>query len=594
MLVLSIPAVQTKLGKYATKKVNEEFNTNINIGKVGLQFNGDVELKEIYIEDYKKDTLISIVELNTSILNFKKLYNGKLTFGDIDIEGLIMNIVTYKDEPETNLDVFVAKFDDDEPKKEKSDFLLSSSDLSIYDGTFRIINENKINPKVLEFTNLDVNTTNFLINGSDVSTRINTLAFNDSRGLRVENLSTDFAYTLQDMTFSKLNIKTSSSNVKGNLKFTYNREDLQYFTDKVIINATFVDTDVALNELNTFYNEFGKTQRAKFDVELSGTLNNLTATDLKLTTSSRSKIYGDIVFANLFNTADNNFAMDGNFTNLTSNYGDLKALLPNVLGEAIPSAFDLGEIISDLNLKKINDIDNASYKGNVVFKEFDLGTFLGDDKIKTTSLDLNVDGNGFKLENINTNLQGDIFELTYNNYTYKNIDVSGTLKNKVYNGILISNDKNFQLDFNGLADVSQKINKFDFVANVKHANLKVLNFVKNDSLAHFKGVVDMKMTGTTIDDAKGTITFKNTTYINENDSYIFDDFKITSSFQGEERTIDINSPDIIQGKLTGVFKLNEIGKLIENSLGSIYTNYQPHKISENQYVNFTSENTKKQ
>jgi len=51
VLVLSIPAVQTSLGKYATKKLNEDFGTNINIEKVGLQFNGDIELKSIYIAD---------------------------------------------------------------------------------------------------------------------------------------------------------------------------------------------------------------------------------------------------------------------------------------------------------------------------------------------------------------------------------------------------------------------------------------------------------------------------------------------------------------------------------------------------------------
>ena len=58
VLILSIPAVQTSLGKVRYRlAINEEFGTNINIGKVGLQFNGDVELKEIYIEDYRKDTL---------------------------------------------------------------------------------------------------------------------------------------------------------------------------------------------------------------------------------------------------------------------------------------------------------------------------------------------------------------------------------------------------------------------------------------------------------------------------------------------------------------------------------------------------------
>ena len=59
MLVLSIPAVQTKIGKYATDRLNQDFKTNINIDKVGLAFNGDVQIKGVLIKDYKLDTLIS-------------------------------------------------------------------------------------------------------------------------------------------------------------------------------------------------------------------------------------------------------------------------------------------------------------------------------------------------------------------------------------------------------------------------------------------------------------------------------------------------------------------------------------------------------
>src|SRR5690606_13703796 len=176
MLILSIPAVQTYLGKKVTTRINEEFGNNISIGRIGVQINGDVELKSIYIEDFKKDTLININELNTSILNFRNVINGKLTFGDIDIQDLTFNIKTYKGEPLSNLDVFIAKFEEDNPGETESEFLLSSSDVSIYDGKFPMINENLEIPNILELTDLNLNATNFLINGSDVSTRINTFA----------------------------------------------------------------------------------------------------------------------------------------------------------------------------------------------------------------------------------------------------------------------------------------------------------------------------------------------------------------------------------------------------------------------------------
>ncbi len=613
VLVLSIPFVQTSLGNYATKKLNNEFGTNINIDKVGLQFNGDVELKNIYIEDYKKDTLINIAELNTSILSFKNLYNGKLVFGDIDIIDLVFNIKTYKDTTDTNLDIFVAKLDGDNPEVKSGNFLLSSSDVSIYDGHFKLSDENRAVSKRLDFENLNINATNFLISGSDVSARINTLAFKDSRGVVVKNLMTNFSYTLTDMTFDNLNIKTPNSVLKGNLKFSYKREDLQFFEDRVIVSANFKDSNVLLNELNMFYDEFGNNQYARFSVDLSGTLNDLQTTNLRLNTSRNTRVYGDIKFKNLFSKEENDFYMDGKFNNLSSTYKDLTALLPNVLGQAIPSSFDrlgkfkimgqsqitastinadieintdLGFVDSKLEITKINDIDNSSYKGNIIFEEFDLGTLIEDPKVGNTSLNLNVNGTGFIAETIDTQVEGDVFDIIYNDYNYKKIKVAGNVKNRIFDGNLIANDKNLQLNFNGLVDFSGSIKKYDFAANVDYANLKALNFIKNDSISIFKSKVKMNMNANSYDDAYGRVLFRNTSYKNQKDTYYFDEFAISSRFDNDVRFIEINSPDIIKGSLEGKFVFKDIKKLFENSLGHIYTNYIPHEVTANQSIDF--------
>lgn len=613
VLILSIPAVQTSLGNYATKRLNEDFGTNINIEKIGLQFNGDVELKKIFIEDFKKDTLISIEELNTSILGINNLLNNKFTFGDIDIMGLIFNIKTYEGYKDTNLDIFVAKFDDEKPRKEKSDFLLSSSDVSIYDGLFKLSDENREKNKVLHFNDLNINATNFLIQGSDVSARINTLNFIDDKGLVMKNLMTNFAYTLTNMTFANLQIKTPKSVLKGDLKFLYNREDLQFFTDKVQVEASFRDSNVQLDELNMFYNEFGKNQFAKFDVDLSGTLNSLQADNLKVHTSRNTRIYGDVNFQNLFNKEADNFRMDGSFSNLTSTYKDLKALLPNVLGEAIPTSFDrlgtftivgntqvtssavnanieidteLGYVDSDLKITKVNDIDNAIYSGKIIFEQFDFGTFLDAPDVGKASLDFDVNGNGFITENVDTQVKGDVFEIEYNNYNYKKIKVAGNVRNNIFDGNLIANDKNLKLNFLGLVDFSELVNKYDFEAQVDYANLKALNFVEKDSIAIFKSTVKMNMNASNYDDAYGKILFTKTSYKNENDTYFFNKFDISSRFENDLRFIEINSPDIIQGDLRGRFRFKDLKKLFENSVGHIYTNYIPHQVETNQSIDF--------
>jgi hypothetical protein len=205
VLLFSIPAVQNKLGKYATDRINKDFSTNINIEKIGLQFNGDVELKNIYIEDYRKDTLVNIIELNTSILSFAKLFERKLTFGNVDVLGMTLNIKTYKDEDQTNLDVFVNKLNTDNPQPSDNVFLLSSSDISIINGKFKLSDENKETINLLEFNDLNINATNFLILGPKVNARINQLTFKDSRGVYVQNMTTNFSYSRTSMVFENLN-----------------------------------------------------------------------------------------------------------------------------------------------------------------------------------------------------------------------------------------------------------------------------------------------------------------------------------------------------------------------------------------------------
>ena len=63
--------------------------------------------------------ITAIIKINGKHVskNFKNLYNGKLVFGDIDIIDLIFNIKTYEGNRDTNLDIFVARFDDDNPRR---------------------------------------------------------------------------------------------------------------------------------------------------------------------------------------------------------------------------------------------------------------------------------------------------------------------------------------------------------------------------------------------------------------------------------------------------------------------------------------------
>lgn len=611
LLFFSLPIVQTSIAKKVTKRLNSDFGVNINIDRVGLTFSGDVSLKGVYIEDYKQDTLIHIEALKTSILSTRKAIEGTLEFGEIDLENLTFNIKTYKGERETNLDIFVAKLDTPKEDDTPSSFLLTATDINIEDGVFRLIDQNTDNPQVLFFSKLYTQVENFKIQGPNVSCHINELAFVDSRGIEMKQLRSDFQYTLNQMRFDKLQINTNDSHLSGFLVFDYRREDMARFTDKVKVKGEFKSSKVSFDEINLLYNQFGKGISSFFNTELSGTLNELSLTNLNLV-SDNTRIQGDLFFKDMF-TSKRPFYMEGDFTNLSSNYSQLKSLLPSLLGKTLPSSFEklgqftitgttaisetmidaqvtintkIGSSISDLTLTNIEDIDNASYEGMVSFQGFDLGEFLNDRSLGKISMRATVDGKGFIQENLNTEIIGKIDTLNFNKYRYRNIDISGVLKDQLFDGSVVANDPNFKFEFNGLADFSSGINDFNFKASVDYADLNVLNFVDRDSLSIFKGTIDIDINGNNMDNMAGIVAFKNTYYKNQNDEYFFKNFKVTSSFKDSIRTMTINSPDIIEGELSGNYSFKQFDKLVQNSIGSIYANYSPYEVDSGQFLDF--------
>lgn len=605
--------MQTKIAKKATNSINSEFGTNINIERVQFSpFTLGATIKEIYVEDYQKDTLFYIQKLSTSILSIRNMTNGRLEFGDIDVDGLLFKLKTYEGERDTNLDVFVDKLDDGEPRKPGTPpFFMSSSEINLYESKFLLIDENLENKEVLRFKDLTVNATDFQILGPEVGMRVNDLSLLSKRNLRLEKLSTDFKYTKQQMRFDSLQIKTKESILKGNLQFDYNREDFRDFLNKVNVKASFEESAVAFNEINAYFDEFGKDKTATFSSKVSGVLNDLLVEDLILL-SDNTGVRGDFNFKNLFKQEEP-FIMTAKMDNVTSSYYQLRGLLPNILGKSIPTSFQkfgqftirgdaeitdssldvqvnlntaIGSSYSDLQMTNINNIDDASYRGFISLIDFDLGDFIDNDKFGKTTLDVNVEGRGFVADYLNTEAIGEVYSIDFNNYTYKDVKLSGIIKEELFDGSLTSNDENFKFSFKGLADFSEDRSDFNFIADVDYADFNKLNFI-SDPVSIFKGNVRMDIAGNTLDNITGEIKFENTVYQNINDTYSFDDFAISSTFESDSlRNIQIISPDIITGYMKGNFKVAELGKLFQNSLGSIYTNYKPFEISDGQQIAF--------
>ncbi|CAL2112064.1 conserved protein of unknown function [Tenacibaculum sp. 190130A14a] len=602
------------MGKIVTNKVNKELGIDLVVKKIDLSFLGSVQLKGIEIRDHHKDTLIFVDKLNTSLLNAKKVLENSVDLGSLSLEGVQFHLKTYKGEKNDNLSIFVETFDDDKPRDPNTPpFTLKTSNVYIDDLNFKLLDFNKKDVLQFSASNGGGNLQNFSIVGPDVSMKVRGLYFTENRGVVVSNLSTDFVYTKTHMLFDNTSLKTDNkTNIVGDIKFTYKRKYLADFNDKVTISANFKKSKLSVRDLSKLYRELSGNDVLYFTGKLNGVLNNFDVNHLNLYSRNGLKIRGDLAFVNAVKT-ERGFIFEGDLDNVKANYGQLKSVLPNLLGKTLPTEFkrlgdfnlsglvkvtpeqmdatlnvesEIGAIISDLQLTNIDDIDFASYVGEVEFQEFDLGIFTNDPLLGKISLKADVNGSGFSVDNINTTIIGKVSTVDFNEYSYKNLTVNGQFENKKFDGFLNSDDVNFKLVFQGLADFSSEINKFDFTANITDLDLKKTNLFTRDSIAKLKGVVKLDISGNTLDDIIGVARFNNLTYTNQKRAYEFKKFEVLSAVKDSIKTIRVTSKDIVNGELKGKFTFDELLPITENALGSVYTNYEPYPVAKGQFLDF--------
>ncbi len=608
-----MPSVQTKLGGFATDKINKDFNTNITVKKIDLSFLGLVKLKGIEIRDHHNDTLIFVNKAKTSLLSAKSILENQINLGNIVLDDAYFFMKKYKGEEDDNLAVFINLFTKQEKDSlPKKPFILKSSNATVNNLNYRLTNENSDNPLYFSATNASGKLKDLLVSGPNFSAKVRDLNFIDNRGLHITNLTSDYTYTKTAMFFKNTTLQTQKSNLKADVVFKYIREDLADFNNKVNITAKFKKSKLAILDVKKYYSELSGDDIATFTSDFKGTLNNFLLKSLKLESTNSIEVEGDLAFKNSVNT-ENGFVFTGDLKKAKANYDNLTSILPNVLGTTLPidlKSFGdvlltgkikattkeliadanleskIGKIISDLKISNINDIDNASYKGDIELERFKLGAFLKNPLLGILSLKGNVVGSGVKLRKINTSFKGKVSKIGFKEYVYKNIDVNGKYQKNKFDGDLKIDDENFKMDFKGLADLSEKINKFDFNADIDHLNLKETKLFTRDSISKVKGIIDIDVTGSSFNNLIGNAVFKNIEYTNEKENFKFKEFKVLSSVKDDIKRIEVDSKDICKGYLSGKFSFEEVLPVAQNALGSIYTNYKPYKVAPNQFIDF--------
>lgn len=222
----------------------------------------------------------------------------------------------------------------------------------------------------------------------------------------------------------------------------------------------------------------------------------------------------------------------------------------------------LGAAVMDMKLLPPSDTAQASYNGNLALDRFNLGALtelpdLGKITIKTEILR----GVGFSKDKVSLDLVALVDNFQYKNYDYHDLNLSGKLSHKLFNGQFESKDPNVDFKFDGFVDFSTDVPAYKFKSDIHQINFQKINLLKEDLAV--SGQLNLDLSGDKLSNIAGTIDGHNLIIKDKQNTYPIDTLNVSSlpsivdGIKDGRKTFTVNS-EILTAHIDGLFALERI------------------------------------
>lgn len=606
--LLQLPAVQTYIAQKAAGWFSNKIGATVEIKGVNIQFFDTIILEGVYVEDKKQDTLLYAGRLYVGITDFSTS-DSWVNLSKITLSDARIGLRKYPDEKGLNFQFIVDAFKSDKPKEKKQSkpFDLKCKTVSLVNSKFSytIVGakppEWGFDAKNIIASSLNAKFDDLHMHGDTIDATMKKLAAVEKSGLMLLDMQSKFRFSGKEMLFDEMTMKANNTAVNGSIQFTYNNfRAFAYALDSVNVNFNINNADVQMADLAYFSPTLrGINLKAKVKGAFTGTFNRLKGKNLELF-YNKTYLKTDIKINNVTNSKE--MFIDARIKQLVTNANDIATIpmppfntrnrldLPpevyrlgqisfngNFQGFLTSFVADgtfktaLGTVVSDLQLAQGEDKIMA-YDGNVATQNFNLGALLPDQGLGILSVNVSVDGRGFDLKTINTEVKGHVTALDFNEYRYSNIDIDGKLVKTEFTGRVQSNDPNMQLAFNGTMSISKDVPVYNFNAEIVRIDLTALNFVKKDSALVVSAKLSSDFTGNTLESLNGRIQASGVELTYGTTVYPVGDVTLYSDVNTPPKQMRLIS-DIADVNIIGEYKLETLGKTVMRTINAFMPSY---------------------
>ncbi len=600
-IALQNSRVQTLITQKLAKQLSERINSKVSIGKVYFSFFNKLVLEDVLLEDQKSDTLFYSQKITAEIdsLKYKK---RKVAFDAVTFSGTKVNV----EKDTTGQFNFMFAVDSlrtpgnsgESWKISASQFKFNNSDIAYIDSRLNTERNYFIN-------NLNFNISDFKLNKDSLNFEIEQLTMNDGKNLEIENLSAKVNTTSDSIVISGFNIETQVSAIHNSeLKIAF-PDSMQKSLNSMEMDLNFSSSVISFYELAQLIPALeGMDQVVGFSGQIYGKINDLKGKNLKLQTGQNTSAELDLYVNDI--TDSENMYLFLDLKNAQTTFNDLSSIkLPVSSGRKhlkFPESFydagilrykgnftgfltdfvaygtltsKMGRLTTDVAVVP-EAAGKINYRGKVVTKNFRFGELFQNDNFGMITFDGSIDGSfNQSTQEVYGKFDGEIAQFEVNGYNYENIELDGTLNNKMFDGILNIDDPNLKFNFAGQVNLNPEVPVFDFRLNLKKALPGKLNLSKNFPASNLSFFMLANFKGNKIDNLEGSIVLADGVYSNRYGTLNLDGMELQSEPDGPNGKLIFTS-NFFDINVTGKYHFQTLLNAFEKSINKYLpaTNYE--------------------
>ncbi|HEY0740930.1 MAG TPA: translocation/assembly module TamB domain-containing protein [Chryseosolibacter sp.] len=476
---------------------------------------------------------------------------------------------------------------------------LKDNNIQYYDFT-KTHQKKSVDFDHLWINNLAIEAEDIKAHGSDIEMDLKTFSFLEKSGFSLKNFKGNLRIAEDTAIVNDLVLETGNSkfNFTANAGFKSFQNIGKTYPESVI-KATIDKSHIGIRDLLYFSPtlldsiplELTPSQRISVDAFVNGRVNNLNIHHFTMNALGDTylKTSGTIAGLPDADKLSVDIALDKFYT--TSR--DIATILPDTLlpdSIAIPNWINLNakykgtlkkgqfntllaSSIGSVDAKGKINLDSTSstrgFSGDLAVNEFDLGYLLMQPKtIGKLNLQASLNSEGLTKEEMNSAVKATIESFRYNDYEYKNLQLSGTVKNDVLKGWASIKDPNLEFALQGDYNFQNEVPKYDFTFDLKNIDMKALNLSPRP--LKLRGILEVDMATADMRILNGKVGIRKVAVYNGDDLYAVDSLLFASIDQKGRSEIKIES-DIMNGSFIGSINIFQMSAALREYFNSYYS-----------------------